>query len=45
LSVVVVIVVAAMVVLVTATAGYLRAKRAAIERQMSDEEDPWADSP
>ena len=45
IGVIIVIVVAACAVLLTATVGYLRAKRAAIERQMRDEEDPSAENP
>ena len=42
---VVVIVGAVCVVLLTTTLGYLRAKRAAIEREMREEEDRWWETP
>ena len=42
---IIVTVVAVGVVLLTTTVGYLRAKRAVIERQIRDEEDPSAESP
>jgi len=45
IGVIIAIVVAACAVLLTATVGYLRAKRAAIERELPDEEGSSAEGP